>query len=545
MNPAFSLSARDLEPLLSAVLALPAFAAQVPTVVNVDDKERKPCVDWRERWIPQCKRDVQVIWGPRPQFSLFDAEHWLWFEPNQAVNLRLPSLPDDEQEILRLLVSLPFELASFGDLYKQWTPERYYGPHLPGRHYAPGWACAFHGAGHEALVSRRWLDFGPWRVLRGPGDTTLVQFHELGVDAATALEQAAPGHALLVWSRDGGGMAQRQDLVTITGEYWPAERLFEIHVREPRDITSREINDALCIRTDRHHEHKDSPVERVAYVFASPALAEFHLHALWLRELEVWTFRDGQKVRLDLDYVPTLPSRPAWVQRLEDMDAGRGFPPPAPFWPEVTTRLAAEAAAPTIALPDPGPWTLRFRSSDDEFSVVENRLELARKLGVSIELDESLEWRQVSIVLDADRVSGRLYIRHVAVSPVTATYEVEDSAAKIIRQLRRYGNLMLKVRKVWNDFVAWMGGEEHVNLFPPDTRAYVACLTFQHCLYGEGGTDALYDRMATAPLTEEDARDLAGYIEQAEGLWHEHAPVLVHAMQSGEYVPVTRDIELN
>jgi hypothetical protein len=363
------------------------------------------------------------------------------------------------------------------------------------------------------------LDFGPWRVLRGPGDTTLVQFHELGVDAATALEQVAPSHALMGQSRDGGGMVGGYGFVTITGEYWPAERLFEIHVCEPREITSQEINEALCIRTDRHHEHKGSPVERVAYVFASPTLAEPHLHALWLRELEVWAFRDGQKVRLDLDYVPMLPLRPAWVQRLEATDAARGFPPPAPFWPEVTTHLAAEAAGSAVALaitlPDPGPWTLRFRSTWDEEVIHEERQALARKLGVPIELDESLEWRQVSIVLDADRMSGRLYIRHLAVNPSTRALDIEHSSAKVVRQLKRYGKLMVKVRKVWNDFVAGIGGEPHLNPFPPRTTDHEAWESFRSFVDEQ---DEQYRRFATGPLTDDDAELLIYNIQEGESL---------------------------
>jgi hypothetical protein len=545
MNLKVSLSARDLEALSSSVLALPAFTAEIPTALEVDARERKPTADWRERWVPGCKRYVEACWGPRPEFSLVDADQFIWVQRVEPVRFGLP-FSDDVQEVLRLLVALPFEQAAFWQLYEKWGPKDYEYPRFHGTHYPLGWACAFRGVGHDTLVSRRWLDFGPWRVLRGPGDTTLVQFHELGVDPATALEQAASGHALMGQSRGGGGMVGGYGFVTITGEYWPAERLFEIHVREPREITSQEINEALCIRTDRHHEHKDCPVERVAYVFASPDLAEPHLHVLWLRELEVWALRDGHKVRLDLDYVPALPPRPAWVQRLDAADAARGFPPPAPFWPEVTALLAAEAAAraaaPAIALPDPGPWTLRFRSTWDEDIIHEDRQVLARKLGASIELDESLEWRQVSIVLDADRISGRLHIRHLAVNPSTRALDIEHSAGKVVRQLKRYGKLMVKVRKVWNDFVAWMGGEPHVNPFPSDTAGNEAWESFRRFV---NEVDEQYQRFAAAPLTDNDAEVLFGYIEQAEWLLRERSPALLGAMRHGEYVAGTRDVELN
>jgi hypothetical protein len=541
MNMKVSLSAQDLEPVSKAVLALPAFAAQAPTAIEVDRKERKPTGDWRERWLPKYRHDLRACWGPNLGRRILDADQFLWVQRIKPVRFSLP-FPDDEQAILHLIASLPIELASFTELYKKWVPENHCWPHLPGNHYSPGWACAFRGAGHDALVSRRWLDFGPWRVLRGLGDTTLVQFHELGVDAATALAQAAPGHALMLWSHYAdGGIAGGYGDVTIMGEYWPAERLFEIHVREPREITFQEVNDARCIRTRRHHEHEDSPVERVAYVFESPALAEPHLHALWLRELEVWAFRDGHRVRLDLDYAPALPPRPEWVQRLETADAARGFPPAAPFWPEVTARLvadaAARAAAPAIVLPEPGPWRLRFPSTWDPQVMDEEREALARKLGVTFVLDDALEWRLLSIVLDADRVSGRLYIRHVALSSSTLAFQIEDSLTKVVRQLKRYGKLMLKVRKVWNDLVAWNGGEEHVNPFPPKTAGHEAWDSFWRFVEE---TDEQYQRFATTPLIvhrpelRNDA-DMVKYdIEQAQWLLREHAPVLQNAMAYGE-----------
>ncbi len=461
------------------------------------------------------------------------------------VRFGLP-FPDDVHEVMRLLLSLPFERAAFLDLYENWAPEGYNWAQFHESHYPFGWACAFRGAGHDALVSRRWLDFGPWRVLRGPGDTTLVQFHELGVDAATALAQAAPGHARMGWSHDGdGGMAGGYGSLTITGEYWPAERLFEVHVREPREITSQEINEALAIRRRRrHHEHAGSPVERVAYVFASPALAEPHLHALWLRELEVWAFRDGHKVRLDLDHVPNVPPRPGWVQRLEAADAARGFPLAGPFWPAVTARLVAEAsardAAPVIALPEPGPWRLRFPSTSDPQVIEEDRQALARKLGVSIVFDESLEWRQVSIALDADRVSGRLHIRHLAVTSSTRADDIEHCAGNVVKRLKRYGKRMVKVRKMWNDFTAWMGGEARENPFPPNTMGYNAWDSFRRFVNEQ---DEQYQRFAAAPLIEyraelqSDTALLKYDIEQAEWLLHEHAEILHNAMEIGEYVP--------
>jgi hypothetical protein len=133
-----------------------------------------------------------------------DAEQFLWIRRADSLWFRLPSFPENAQEVLRLLTSLPFERAAFSELYAKWVPEDYEQPRFHEKHYPVGWACAFRSAGHEALVSRRWLDFGPWRVLRGPGDTTLVQFHELGVDAATALVQQIRRNSPIVSEVPGG-----------------------------------------------------------------------------------------------------------------------------------------------------------------------------------------------------------------------------------------------------------------------------------------------------------------------------------------------------
>ena len=98
------------------------------------------------------------------------------------VGLQLPDAFATIVEGLAWIEALPFEVCSIGSIYPdEWI--KLDGIGFGNMHSSHGWACAFRGKGHDRLVSRRWLDFGPWRVIRRPGDLTLVQFHDLDVDA--------------------------------------------------------------------------------------------------------------------------------------------------------------------------------------------------------------------------------------------------------------------------------------------------------------------------------------------------------------------------
>jgi hypothetical protein len=223
--------------------------------------------------------------------------------------------------VLALLAGLPFTTASFSTIHPEWGKgdAPYTSPGFGDLHYAHGWACAFRGAGHSRLVSRRWLDFGPWRVLRGPDDTTLVQFHDLEADAATALTQARPGHTRMGFHPDGGyiplGHARSND---VRGVYEAKEKVLRIVVHG-RDVSQGEMLDACSLRLEGAIG-PGQPLTRVAYVFMEPARARAHLHELWLRELECWTVEMGKEVRLDADHRPT-PVKPDWVKALEAREA--------------------------------------------------------------------------------------------------------------------------------------------------------------------------------------------------------------------------------
>ncbi|MCG8421044.1 MAG: hypothetical protein MJE77_24240 [Proteobacteria bacterium] len=251
------------------------------------------------------------------------------------------------EDLLAVVCEWPFEIGALRPFYSWYRPEegKRYRPSHFGHHYGHGWACFFKGAGHDRLVSRRWLDFGPWRVLRGANDTTMVVFHQLGVDEDTAREQAKPGHQRMSGEEEGGGLPWLFELRSeFNAIYEPTRRQLRVICHEGRDVSQREMSDACLIRfhniLDSAHlaefirraghdavvlQHfgiqsqpgerfgPDQPIESVAYVFISEADARKHLHELWLRELECWAFVDGKEIRLDLDYRPEPPPPPDWV----------------------------------------------------------------------------------------------------------------------------------------------------------------------------------------------------------------------------------------
>jgi hypothetical protein len=82
-------------------------------------------------------------------------------------------------------------------------------------------------------LSPRWLDFGPWRVIRRPNDTTWIQFHD--TDPAEAYEQAKVGHERMGISPTGGYIAWhdknlRAGAAEVSGVYQPDTQTLEIVV---------------------------------------------------------------------------------------------------------------------------------------------------------------------------------------------------------------------------------------------------------------------------------------------------------------------------
>ncbi len=235
------------------------------------------------------------------------------------VGFVLPEWFERVSQVLDRVSPLPFTLAQFGQLYADW-PKPIDGHKRWGIHIDHGWGMMFRGAGHDRLVSRRWLDFGPWRVVHLPNDTTFIQFHDLALtDPAEAWEQAKVGH-----QRMGidpiGGYIKGIDLEVISqvrGLYVDATRTLEIVVGPGNTVSQQDMRVACALRLHhRETQPASDRIDHVAYVFMDRGDAQAHLHELWLRELQCWYVDETGKHRLDVDYRPT-PKPPAWVVNLK------------------------------------------------------------------------------------------------------------------------------------------------------------------------------------------------------------------------------------
>lgn len=295
---------------LSAKSALYAIAP--PAELMIDQKILTEVADW-PRQVGSAIDDGRACW--------LDHRKMLGLRPkSDLVIIGLPNLPIALDTALALLEPLPFEICALGAVFfDEWIAADYERWGFSRGHISHGWACAFRGPGHGRLVSRRWLDFGPWRVIRRPDDTTFIQFHDLAItDPAEAYQQAKVGHERMGCSRTGGFIQQIPQwmLDDVRGLYLAADRRLEIVVPPGVPVEQGSMLNACAMRLHyRLHPTTPEPVERVAFVFVDEAEARSHLHELWLRELECWVADGRGKRRLDADYHPA-PDPPAWVKRL-------------------------------------------------------------------------------------------------------------------------------------------------------------------------------------------------------------------------------------
>ncbi|MFC7328417.1 hypothetical protein [Marinactinospora rubrisoli] len=268
----------------------------LPQEVRVDQKGVPVTADWIERYVDA---------GQTVAAFLDDQHHYDLIIHTDGVVHATFDFADGPSGLPAFLGSIPFEVASFGTRHDEWIgdPDPYYAAGFGNHHLPHGWACAFRGEGHRNLVSRRWLETGPWRVLRGPHDTTLVQFHDLSLDAEAALDQAVPAHEHMGISPKGGYLqtpyVYRHDL---KGLYDENRHVLKIVVLG-RTVPAVEMRDACAARRD-NALGPDRPIDNVAFIFPDPEEARAHLPRLWPYELECWTIIDGVETRLDTDQPP-------------------------------------------------------------------------------------------------------------------------------------------------------------------------------------------------------------------------------------------------
>lgn len=298
-----SLSSTDPKGIMRGLEQL-GFTPETPDfLLEINYEKRGATVDWIDAWLGEARAITAVSNDGRT----------LTFDQDGLVTLRRTNTELSAPEIFETLGKLPFELLTIGQVYPEWWDEEYATYSFSDGHASYGLACAFRGAGYDRLVSRCWLDFGPWRT-RQLGDATWVEFHDIDADPATALEQAQPGWERMGISDTGGfiqtGFVYEDD---VNGVYDPTE--YKLKVMVPSgNVSQRKMLEIAAVRHDPRIQ-RERRIERTAFVFLDEANARRHLHELWLRDHECWAIVDGLERRLDEGYAPA-PVKPDWVMRL-------------------------------------------------------------------------------------------------------------------------------------------------------------------------------------------------------------------------------------
>jgi hypothetical protein len=313
-----SLSGPGFREAAAVIATRGEFNVSPPLSLWIDDEEHQASSEWK--LLVSAAKSSWARWNDSGAKQF----HHLSIKPgSELVTFSVPDGFSTFDQALEILEPIPFELCALGAaFFDEWIAADYRRWGFGRSMIDHGWGCLFRGAGHDRLVSRRWLDFGPWRVLRRPNDTTFIQFHDLAItDPAEAYEQAKVGHERMGNAAAGGYIPWHIDgLLKGAGQgiYTPEERLLEVVVGFGNEVKQSEMLCNAALRLHHRTARTSTPVERVAYVFVDEPDARAHLHELWLRELECWVVDDKGKRRLDLDYHP-VPDPPAWVKRLDEV----------------------------------------------------------------------------------------------------------------------------------------------------------------------------------------------------------------------------------
>jgi hypothetical protein len=308
-----SLEGKDLLQIAREINSFEAFKDKVPDSFDVDGKTKKFVANWLDLYSEKCKRDIAVYWGEL-------CEKFISLNRKHVVKFRINDFPTSAEAFLQIISPLHWTILSVSSIHRKWYGQEinYKSKGFANLHFSLGWSCAFKGEGHQRIVSRRYLEYGPWHVLRDEAnDITLIQFHDLSADTLTALEQAKLGHKLMGDPYEGGFIQQDYTILNpdFSGLYSPTDKMLRFIINE-RPITRAELLDACATRLWQLLG-EDKPIERIGYVFIQESEARQNLHELWLREIECWTYLDGVETRIDEDYSPPPPEKPEWVRQLE------------------------------------------------------------------------------------------------------------------------------------------------------------------------------------------------------------------------------------
>lgn len=214
-----------------------------PTSLEIDESQGIAVeADWPVQALA-CREDSVARWGYHDAVLLCRSHQ-------NVVLVKVETSDFDIPRTFALLKELDFRLAAASAKVDWFTIDEvsYRGPGFGDGHYSLGWCCAFKGAGHDRLVSRRWLEHGPWRLLRDEAtDLSLVQFCDLEADPDVMRAQAIPGHERM-GIRDTGGFIQTDFCWCYDweGTYVPEERTLQVVV-VGRDLAPFEMLEARAL----------------------------------------------------------------------------------------------------------------------------------------------------------------------------------------------------------------------------------------------------------------------------------------------------------
>ena len=279
------------------------FAGKKPSQALLDNKE----FDFN----PEKLTDIMVSYNTDIFFN-WEKLGYLAIKRNEIVFFGLYSFDIKTEDIVMMFEDLPFEIASFGTVHPEWTNpfDPYEAPSFGNFHLPHGWACAFKGEGSHRMVSAQWLDHGPWKQYHGKNGMLLIQFHELDIDASTALQQARIAHTTMGIT-DDGGFIQNNYVYKYDnkGLYDAKEKLLKVVVHG-NDISNRQLLDASAAK--RYQAlGPNMPLNNVAFVFMEEEKAKTHLHSIWLHGLQCRAIIKGKEVVLTEGYDPPV-KKPAW-----------------------------------------------------------------------------------------------------------------------------------------------------------------------------------------------------------------------------------------
>ncbi len=304
MNLKISISGKDNLSLFKEINQLIYFRKYSPQNVYIDN------VDYHGDWQTI---DELIALSKEEIFIYFGEDTYIQLIKKYIVYFGIRNFNISTQNILPLIQDIPFEIAVIGSLYTEWANPQimYLSPGFSCSHLFHGWACTFKGDGHDRLVSRQWLEHGPWRTTYFENDITFIEFHQLGLSSDEALNQCRQGHQIMGIS-DSGGFIQSDYVYEYRdfGIYVPETQVLKVVVFG-EEIPDRKLLDSAALLKLQGLGEK-YPLVAIHYVFIEEEQAQKYLHKLWLYGLDCRALIDGIEISLAENYHPKI-IKPLWV----------------------------------------------------------------------------------------------------------------------------------------------------------------------------------------------------------------------------------------